>query len=155
MRLFHLRIRRPLVLIVIAVALIAFAAVGASRYRALVQDEPGVRLDASNLFIDTFKEPFEVCLFMFSTGSWFTVTTQAVDRIEVPTSQILAMVDALGGVRQLLLVVHSHPGPAGFSPADNAFYSMLKDHGFRGVYGVYFTLGRKLTIKTDLGWGVN
>lgn len=96
-----------------------------------------------------FTEPFETVCFLFRDGSFLTFTTQDDRMIDAPIAILLAEVSESGRfIEDCLLIVHNHFTPVGFSPGDMRSYHYLRDKGFRGVFGIYYTTtGRFLGLE--------
>jgi hypothetical protein len=139
-----------------------FGVVGAFRYQEMLEksdirptsESIVPRIEGLNLYANVFKEPFELVLFQFIDGSVYLLTTQHADHIEVPPYKIVEGFKRLGyRMSDLVLVVHNHLLPSGFSIPDNAFYALLRSEGFHGVFGIYYPMTKTVIIKPDFGWG--
>jgi hypothetical protein len=159
---FKYRLKPLVVIVVIFLSLVLFGAVGTVRYQEMlekndirpVKEVIAPRIEGANIYVSLFKEPFELVFFQFADGSQYLITTQQADRIEVPQRQIIDAFKMIGHrVPDLVVVMHNHLLPRGFSVPDNLFYTILKSEGFHGVYGIFYPASKTVLIKTDLGWG--
>jgi len=99
-----------------------------------------------------FTEPFETVVFRFRDGSFLTFSTNEGSAVGVPISWVTETIEKNGhAVSDIVLCVHNHFTPTGFTLADRRSCGYLRDRGFRGVFGIYYTatgrfreLGEKL-----------
>lgn len=93
-----------------------------------------------NIYASMFKEPFETAVFMFKDGTILTYSTHEASRVGVAAQTIVEWTKKSGkNIKDCLLVVHNHFSPAGFTDSDRYTYNYLKNKGFKGVFGIYYT----------------
>jgi len=87
-----------------------------------------------------FAEPFETLVFIFRDGSFLTFSTNEGGAVGVSISWVADTIKKNGrAVSDIILCVHNHFAPSGFSQADRGSYRYLRGRGFRGVFGIYYT----------------
>ena len=87
-----------------------------------------------------FSEPFETIVFIFRDGSFLTFSTNDDNAVGVPISWVTGMIEKTGrSISDIILCVHNHFQPSGFTPADVGSYRYLRGKGFRGVFGIFYT----------------
>ena len=87
-----------------------------------------------------FREPFETAVFIFRDGSFLTFSTSDDRAVSVPISWVTESIENTGrAVSDIILCVHNHFSPIGFTPGDKDAYHYLRGKGFRGVFGIYYT----------------
>jgi hypothetical protein len=91
-----------------------------------------------------FRGPFETVVFIFRDGSFLTFSTSDDKAISVPISWVVESIETTGrAVSDIILCVHNHFSPIGFTTGDRDAYYYLRDKGFRGVFGIYYTASGK------------
>jgi hypothetical protein len=91
-----------------------------------------------------FREPFETAVFIFRDGSFLTFSTNDDRAVSVPISWVSESIQKSGhAVSDIILCVHNHFSPIGFTSGDMDAYRYLKGKGFRGVFGIYYTANGK------------
>lgn len=91
-----------------------------------------------------FREPFETAVFIFRDGSFLTFSTSDDKFISVPISWVVESIEKTGRTApDIILCVHNHFSPIGFTSGDRDAYYYLRGKGFRGVFGIYYTASGK------------
>jgi len=99
-----------------------------------------VSVTAGSVISGFFREPFETAVFIFRDGSFLTFSTNDDKAVSVPISWVVESIQNSGRVASdIILCVHNHFSPAGFTTGDLDAYHYLKGKGFRGVFGIYYT----------------
>ena len=99
-----------------------------------------VSVTAGSVISGFFREPFETAVFIFRDGSFLTFSTNDDKAVSVPISWVTESIENTGrAVSDIILCVHNHFSPSGFTPGDTDAYRYLRDKGFRGVFGIYYT----------------
>ena len=87
-----------------------------------------------------FREPFETIVFIFRDGSFLTFSTNDDNAVGVPISWVTGMIEKTGrSISDIILCVHNHFQPSGFTSPDVGSYRYLRGKGFRGVFGIFYT----------------
>ena len=87
-----------------------------------------------------FREPFETVVFIFRDGSFLAFSTSDDKAVSAPISWVTESIQKSGrSAADIILCVHNHFSPVGFTPGDIDAYEYLKGKGFRGVFGIYYT----------------
>jgi hypothetical protein len=109
-----------------------------------------VLITSGNVFKSFFREPFESVVFIFRDGTFLTYSTQHDKAIEVPISWIAENIVQNGhSIPAILLCVHNHFTPVGFTPGDKDSYRYLRGRGFRGIFAIYYTVSGKLRTMEE------
>jgi len=88
-----------------------------------------------------FSAAFETVAFIFRDGSFLAFSTNDDKAVTVPISWVVEHIQKTGhAVPDIILCVHNHFSPVGFTPADQDSYWYLKRKGFSGVFGIYYTV---------------
>ena len=96
-------------------------------------------------FDEIFRDPWEIALFMFEDGHYFTITTMEEARIGCPIGMVMSQIRIDDRTpAELLFVVHTHRRPRGFSYTDKRFYGRLVSEGFVGRFGIYYPASGKI-----------
>jgi len=91
-----------------------------------------------------FREPFETAVFIFRDGSFLTFSTKDDKAVSVPISWVTESIENTGrAVSDIILCVHNHFSPSGFTTGDKDAYYYLRGKGFRGVFGIFYTANGK------------
>jgi len=99
-----------------------------------------VSVTTGSVIFGFFREPFETAVFIFRDGSFLTFSTNDDKAVSVPISWVTESIENTGrAVSDIILCVHNHFSPSGFTPGDTDAYRYLRDKGFRGVFGIYYT----------------
>lgn len=103
-----------------------------------------VSVTAGSVISGFFREPFETAVFIFRDGSFLTFSTNDDKAVSVPISWVTEIVQETGRpISDIILCVHNHFSPSGFTTGDKAAYYYLRGKGFRGVFGIYYTANGK------------
>lgn len=87
-----------------------------------------------------FREPFETCLVVTYGLRLVTFSTHEGTRISVSAATLIDRLRNLGiSPVDIAVVVHNHFSPSPFTDADKATYRYLKERGFAGAFGIWYT----------------
>jgi hypothetical protein len=124
----------------ICLALLLSVPVGKSQSDIAVFASESVSVTGGSIISGFFREPFETAVFIFRDGSFLTFSTNDDKAVSVPISWVTESIENTGrAVSDIILCVHNHFSPSGFTPGDTDAYRYLRDKGFRGVFGIYYT----------------
>jgi len=103
-----------------------------------------VSITGGSIIKGFFREPFETVVFIFRDGSFLTFSTNDDKSVSVPISWVITSIQRSGrAVSDIILCVHNHFSPSGFTPGDVDAYRYLTGRGFWGVFGIYYPVSGK------------
>ena len=103
-----------------------------------------VRVQEFHVFDYFMLQPPEVLLIFFKDGTVYAFTTNDEYRVAIEAHLLISWLDNKGHpIEGALLIIHSHPNPAPFSQEDMGVYYILRHHGFRGYYAIYYPFSGK------------
>lgn len=108
---------------------------------------PPVYIKKFNLFEQIYKEPIETALLVFRNGDSYTFTTNEDSRTAISIDYLERIEKKK--IKDLALVVHNHWTPAPFSESNNRLYFRLKRKGFKGLFGIYYPVHKKIKYKDN------
>lgn len=111
---------------------------------------PGIYVQTGNIYEGFFKEPFESVVIIVRDGRCFVVSTHHDKVIAVGPAQIYEyLLRENVNIEDIIVIVHNHLYPNGFSPGDDFFYHYFCKRGFRGVYCIWYPATKTTRIKEE------
>lgn len=85
-----------------------------------------------------FREAFETVIFVFRDGTAYAFTSSIDFGVLIPPAVIIGYFKRDGKeVSDLIIVIHNHIYPGGFSDKDKQFCRYLRSLGFKGHFLLY------------------
>ena len=111
---------------------------------------PPAHVEKGNIFEQFFTEPFESMVLLAQDGTFYTMTTQHDLVIAIQPAQVYEfLLKENLEVKDLVIIIHNHLSPAGFSPGDDYFYRYFVKRGFQGAFCIYYPATRHVLVKEE------
>ena len=92
-----------------------------------------------------FREPFESSMMIYGDLfiiMWSTHDEHGIAGTANERAEYLKSINR--PINTVMMIIHNHQVPGGFSGPDQSFYRHLKALGFEGAYGIYQTFNQTL-----------